>query len=288
MEVLFCTPTDRTPGDNLDREIDALEYLDIPYHVLPIEDVIEGFVSLPERDAPCPLLYRGYMLSEDDRADLHDALAALGYHLRVSPDDYARAHHLPRCFDAIAPFASPTRFTQGFDPDEVWEAASDLGPVPRMLKDHVKSAKHDWWGACYLCSDAERADCDRTLEAMCEARGEELTGGVTLRALADLRVLGTLPGGAPAHEEYRALLAHGELLGFEPIWTDLTLAPQQAPRHLLERIGAALELTFCSVDLAITYQGDWVAVEVGAGSVSRLPDSLDLPSFYEDLREALF
>jgi hypothetical protein len=293
LHTFFCLPSyGQDPDAGFDRELDALGVLDLPASLISVEEVAEGLLDAalahiePARRTT-PALYRGYMLSPDAYEALYDALADLNFVLVTAPGDYSQAHLLPESFHAIAPFASPTVFIDGADPDEAWEAACTLGRVPRMLKDHVKSAKFDWFGACHVPPDCTRERFDQILAGLVEERGEDFTGGVTVRALAALREVGRLPGGAPAHEEYRALVVSGELVAFEPIWVDLTPQPAPAPRDLIREVASRLDAPFFSLDLARTVDGEWVAIEVGDGGVSRLSDALDLVEFYGELASRL-
>jgi hypothetical protein len=48
----------------------------------------------------------------------------------------------------------------------------------------------------------------------------------------------------------------------------------------VEEVASSLDAPFFSLDLARGVGGDWVAIEVGDGGASRLPDALDLVESY--------
>lgn len=95
-------------------------------------------------------LYRGWMLLVGDYAKLHEALARRGYQLVNDANAYQHCHHLPEWYDAIGGSKVTPRSiwfpgtSTSFDMASVVDRVrAEYGKVPVILKDYVKSRKHE-------------------------------------------------------------------------------------------------------------------------------------------------
>ncbi|GAA3477887.1 hypothetical protein GCM10018966_024170 [Streptomyces yanii] len=106
-----------------------------------------------------PYWYRGWMIPASRYGELERALTARGCSLVTDASAYRRAHELPGWYEVFA----------GLTPRSVWRpvavngsASGDeapaglaalvepLGAGPGIVKDFVKSRKHEWHEACYV------------------------------------------------------------------------------------------------------------------------------------------
>ncbi|QMU77032.1 ATP-grasp domain-containing protein [Streptacidiphilus sp. PB12-B1b] len=217
-----------------------------------------------------PLWYRGWMIPSARYRELAEALAARGARLCTTAEQYRTAHELPGWYAAFAgatpagswlacePFRAPA-------PEALARAAAALPAGPGIVKDYVKSRKHDWDDACYLPDLADTAAVHAVVSRFVELQEEWLAGGVVLRAFEPLRRdlgearvwwLDGRPLLTTAHPDTPALRPEPELDGVQPLV-------------------AALGCRFVSTDLARHADGRWRVVEVGDGQVSELPQGLD-------------
>ncbi|MEU8994622.1 GNAT family N-acetyltransferase [Streptomyces caniferus] len=240
----------------------------------------EAAVARVPRDAG-PVWYRGWMLPADRYADLSAALADRGCRLLTSPAAYRCAHELPGWYDTF----------RALTPDSVWlpcppgraperaalaELAGALGTPgrarPLVVKDWVKSRKHEWEEAAYVpdADDTERLTA--VVGRFVALQEEFLTGGVVLRAFESFDTVG----------EARVWWVDGEpvLTGPHPDTPALRPVPD------LTRVAPAvreLGLRFVTTDLALRTDGVWRVVEVGDGQVSGLPAGTDHRPLFEAL-----
>ncbi|MFD8707118.1 ATP-grasp domain-containing protein [Kitasatospora sp. NPDC059648] len=134
-----------------------------------------------------PLWYRGWMLPSARYAEFAAALTARGGNLLTSPPGYAAAHELPGWYGAFEGATPPSVWipTAGAvppTPAELAEAVARLGGSgPAIVKDYVKSRKHEWQEACYVPELADLAAVGRVVGRFVELQGEFLAGGVVLR-----------------------------------------------------------------------------------------------------------
>jgi hypothetical protein len=147
-----------------------------------------------------------------------------------------------------------------------------------VVKDYVKSRKHEWYEACFI---PDLADCDHAAAVvgrMVELQGDSLNGGIVLRRFENYRQEGGRTAetrvwwvdGDPA-----MITAHPDTPGYqsEP---DLT-----AIRPLV----VALSCPFVTTDVAQLADGEWRVVEVGDGQVSDLPAHADPTVLFQRLAE---
>lgn len=245
-----------------------------------------------------PVWYRGWMLPPAAYEALEAALAERGRTLLTPAAAYARAHELPGwypCFAGHTPLSAwlpgagtGSGTSTGMPTDAALaEAAERLGGSgPAVVKDYVKSRKHEWAEACYVPDLADRAGLRRVVGRFVELQGEFLAGGVVLRRFE--RFVRDADGRA---EEARVWWLDGApvLVGPHPDAPDVLPDPDlTAVRPLVRALGCR----FVTTDLARAAgdadrdRGAWRVVEVGDGQVSDLPWGFDASGLFAALLSA--
>jgi hypothetical protein len=283
MRVLFCRPeAAQDVDDRFELEADALDELGRRYDLISMEQVVDE-----ELDAALDpigslegdrVLYRGWMLTSAEYERLEEAVAARGGSLVTTTDEYEAAHYLPAWFDAVAALSPATRWIEGADPDEAWEAAQELGPPPYVIKDHVKSAKEHWHEACFVPAGADRATFARVCSALVDLRADRFERGLVIRRYVPLA---PAPGGQGEADEHRLFFWRGKLVGCAP-YHDVA-ADVPVPRRF-GGLGRVVDSPFFTVDVARTIENDWIVLEVGDGGVSTLPPTMDPRTLYRAIR----
>jgi hypothetical protein len=213
-----------------------------------------------------PFWYRGWMLTPDE-------YASLGPGARTSPEAYRRAHELPGWYPAFAALTPPSvwlplRPGEIPAPQTLTALAAPLGDGPAIVKDYVKSRKHEWTEACFVPSPAE---LPRVATTFLTRQGEFLAGGLVVRAFEELT-----PG------EARVWWLDGVpvVTGPHPDTPDVRPDP---PLDAVAPAVAALGCRFVTTDLARRADGVWRVVEVGDGQVSDWPSTMDPEILYRAL-----
>jgi hypothetical protein len=218
------------------------------------------------------------MLTAEEYGRLDEAVAARGGSLVTTPDEYEAAHYLPAWFEAVAALSPATRWIEGTDLDEAWEAAQALGPPPYVIKDHVKSAKEHWHEACFVPAGADRTTFASVCTALVDLRADRFERGLVIRRYVPL---------APAHgsggepDEHRLFFWRGNLVACAPYHDVAVDVP--VPRRF-RGMGGIVDSPFFTVDVARTIEDDWVVLEVGDGGVSTLPPTMDPRTLYRAIR----
>ncbi|NUW39103.1 ATP-grasp domain-containing protein [Nonomuraea rhodomycinica] len=212
--------------------------------------------------------YRGWMLTADRYERLQEALAERGGVLLTDATGYRRAHELPGWLGRFYHLTPPTgvvRMAPGEsapDGERLARLARGLSDDGFVVKDFVKSRKHEWLEACYA---TDPASLGRVARRFVELQGADLVGGLVIRGFErftgpEVRVWWV--DGAPVFTG-----PHPDHAG-EPVERPTGLrAVREAVRDLGER--------FVTTDLARREDGVWRVVEVGDGQVSDWPVTAD-------------
>ncbi|GAA1977011.1 ATP-grasp domain-containing protein [Kitasatospora viridis] len=258
----------------------------VDHDALLAGDAAEAVRRVPAGTGPA--WYRGWMLPVQAYAGFVRALAERGCHLLTSAAAYRTAHELPGWYGTF----------EGATPDSVWlpadadrgalaEAAARLGGRgPAIVKDYVKSRKHEWHEACYIPDLADLPALARVVGRFVELQGDYLAGGVVLR-----RFHRFAPAAGPAGEpdaaargtEARVWWVDGEpvLTGPHPDTPEVFPAPDLT---LIRSLVRSLGCRFVTTDLALLADGSgWMVVEVGDGQVSDLPRGTEVSGLLSSL-----
>jgi hypothetical protein len=281
--ILFGRP--HVPQDAEDRfELEALaaEELGIESYAIPLDPVVNGDPDRALKRLPRPRhrrwLYRGWMLSEEEYTGLYEAMSERGEELVVDPESFAEATYVPNYVPLLGGHTAETRWTEGEDIEEAWEAAAELGPPPWIVKDHVKSAKELWHRACFVPEGALREDFVDICERLLAARGDRFERGFVVKKYLDLA---TLPGWTPEQrrvtDEHRLVFWEGRLVAHAPYYdVDSTL---EDPRQF-DFLGDLIGSPFFTADVARLSGGGYTVIEINDGGSSILPEQMDPRDFY--------
>ncbi|GAA1543178.1 ATP-grasp domain-containing protein [Actinomadura kijaniata] len=280
LTVLFCVDPlhPRRVDPHFAREAAAVrdhygEIALIDHDALQRGDVEHAVRSVP-RDLG-PAWYRGWMLTSAEYTALAGALRRRGSPLLTHPDDYQRAHELPGWHDTFAgltPNSVWRPLSPGEDPGDLSDLVRPLRGGPAVVKDYVKSRKHEWDEACYVPDVKNLTRLRAVVSKMVALQGEFLAGGVVIREFERFDGAG----------ESRVWWVDGEavLVGPHPD------SPGTLPDPDLAAVAPAVRALGCrfiTTDLALRSDGEWRVVEVGDGQVSDLPSTTDPMDLYAHL-----
>ncbi|GAA2575736.1 ATP-grasp domain-containing protein [Actinomadura fulvescens] len=221
-----------------------------------------------------PVWYRGWMMTSGEYAALAAALKKRGTILLTHPDDYQRAHELPGWHDTFAGLtpASVWRSLSPLDdPGDLSELARALPAGPAVVKDYVKSRKHEWDEACFVPDVHNLPQLRTIVTKMVALQDQFLAGGLVIREYEEY------DGG-----EARVWWVDGEpaMVGPHPDSPDVEPEPDvDAVAPAVRSLGCR----FITTDLARRDDGVWRVVEVGDGQVSDLPSTADPMDLYAHL-----
>ncbi|CAM3233775.1 ATP-grasp domain-containing protein [Deinococcus saxicola] len=274
-------------------ERDAARELGLKSALLDDEALRNGDVNAALRGLPTGnqnrLLYRGWMLGEHDYSALTAGVMDRGYLPITSPDAYAACHFLSHTLDVLEDWTPETLFVPLLDGAVDWagvEAALEsLGPRPLIVKDDVKSRKHEWLEACFIPDAGDTAQALRVIETFAGRQGDALTGGIALRVFESFRAIGTHPrSGMPLTEEYRLFFVNGQPALVTDYWDIAAPDTEPLPLDELTRLAVGIASPFFTMDVARLEDGGWRVVELGDAQMAGRPGQVSA----EALMRAIF
>jgi len=280
-------------------------------------NAVAAVKKVPLQGETTSAIYRGWMLTTGQYAKLYEALMRECWvGLITTPEQYKNTHELPGWYGALEDATPESRWFPvadvifGKDREldvKVINAAQQMAPC--IVKDYVKSRKHEWKEACFI-PDADSAST--VISNFVERQGDDLQGGVVLREFVPLKSLGKHPqSGMPMSEEYRFFWLNGHAICLSEYWdsdayeheTFELSEPEGGWEEGMERevtspksvselpsfeelaeLVRDIDSPFFTVDLAQTEDGEWLIMEIGDGQVSGFPQMpRDAQKFYPAL-----
>lgn len=277
-------------------EVVATETLGLIWAVIDLEALIDGAIKqslrrLPVATEPTLAIYRGWMLSLVQYQQLAQGLAAKKYQLINDPAAYAYCHHLPNVLPLLGdqtPASLVFPHEQGLAASSIAaQAATYFNQQALIIKDYVKSRKHEWHEACFIPNANDQAQSARVIRTFIERQAEALVGGVVLRAWHPLQIWQThQQSGLAMPYEYHSFWLDGRLLWATPYW-DHQLTQPTPDWSRYAALAQHIQSRFWTLDLALTQTGDWLIIELGDAQVSGLPDHANAQELFRALSQRL-
>ena len=252
-----------------------------------VDDFFEkGILRIRAADEPTELIYRGWMMSVENYTRFYYALREKNYFLINDPEQYRECHHFPFWYSKLHDYTAESVFMDlPVDRANIPGLLQQFGDSPLMVKDYVKSRKHEWHEACFIPKASDLDNALRVVECFIERQGDDIAGGIVLRKYMDLQMVGRHEKSRmPIARELRVFCRKNIPFACIGYWTgdeDKEVVPER-----LLRACSCLNSDFYTVDLALTVSGEWVIIEVGDGQVSGL-QGYDASRFYVSMLDSL-
>ncbi len=295
--IVFCSdPLNPTAADaDYEAEYRAAAGLGLPVGLISLEDLLDGQAAravrkVREADAAELAVYRGWMMKPAYYEQLYTALQQKNIHLINTPEQYMLCHYFPNSYSFIKEHTPESRWLDIAEvrPDirRVHEMLASFGSRPLLLKDYVKSRKHEWEEACYIPDASDRQQVEKVLRTFVERQGDGLNGGIVFREYVELEKLGTHEkSGMPLSKEYRLFFYRHRLIAAQNYWEEAAYDGERPDLSVFVAIAQRIRSSFFTMDIAKTTAGEWLIIEVGDGQVSGLQDRTDVVAFYRSFLE---
>lgn len=297
MLILFCSDPlrPRQVDDAYTEELAAAKRAGFDHALISYEALVDdqdaerAVRRVPEQPSEMLAVYRGWMLRPEQYTQLYDALLGKEVRLINDPAAYRRCHYLPESYASIAGHTPRTVWLPvgaELDLDRVMQQLETFGDAPVIVKDYVKSRKHEWSDACYIPSALDRVAVERVTRHFLERQGPDLAEGLVFREFVTLQPIGSHPkSGMPLTEEYRLFFLDGLPLYASAYWEAGIYADAAPPVDVFAAIVPAVASRFFTMDVAKRTDGDWIIVELGDGQVAGLPVRVDADEFFRALAQ---
>lgn len=297
MKIIFCQdPLDAKRVDmDYEREWHAAQAAGFKTELVSLEALMEGQATRSIRQITPALsmesaIYRGWMMSPQHYEQLYLGLQSKNIELINDPAAYAHCHYLPYSYALIASLTPRTIWrtspSKPADWEQLFEQIAVFGESPLIVKDYVKSRKHEWVDACYIPDASDHGNVQRVVWNFIERQGAGLSEGIVIREFVPLEYLQSHDkSGMPLSKEYRIFFLDHQIIAFLNYWDDVTYDEDQPDLTPFMEIARTITSRFFTMDIAKTAEGSWIIVELGDGGVSGLPEQMDVRAFYEGLHQ---
>lgn len=285
INFLFCNHPLYSKQVDMDYEIEYQEAgLSHKCALFSYEDLENGKLSLFGEDISGLTIYRGWMMKPELYKIFYDLLEERGIFLINSPEEYKRYHTLPGWYHEFAEMTVKSIWEKDGNVNSILEMSTSL-EGSFIVKDYVKSRKHEWYDACYIPNIADKVNASKIISTFVERQGEALVGGIVLRKFEKLKQIGFHEkSGMPISEEYRVFVYAGKVHVVDNYWrNDMQVDFSEQELAWIKDIVARLRSNFVTVDLARKEDGTLIIMELGDGQVSGLQE-IDEKRFYECFR----
>jgi hypothetical protein len=298
MRFIFCADywDIRRPDATYEAEVEAVQNLGYACSFIDFEalaerrDVARTLRTVEPASTRESAIYRGWMLKPQQYELLYQALEAKGIDLINSLAAYKHCHYLPEWYPLLAKYTPASTWLTGpdFSLDAIMEALRPFGEQPVIVKDFVKSRKHEWFEACYIPSAADRVAAERVVGRFLQLQAEDLNEGLVFREFVEFEPLAThSKSGMPLTREYRLFVLDGQVMLAAPYWEEGEYADDegaQPPLEALHALTRKVQSRFFTMDVARRKSdGAWLIVELGDGQVAGLPERAEKEAFYQAL-----
>ena len=123
------------------------------------------------------VIYRGWMLTPKQYSILYNDLLSKNYKLINTREEYQNCHYLPDSLKFIENRTPKTvfeKFKNEKNIDNLIEKSKVFGKKSVILKDYVKSEKHDWETACFVADASNTDKFKQTINKLIELRDKYL------------------------------------------------------------------------------------------------------------------
>ena len=244
------------------------------------EDLNAGKLSLSGEKISGLTICRSWMMKPALYRKFYRLLEERGIFLINTPEEYEQYHLLPGWYDDFRDETPETVWVPGNEIEDILQKTKNLNGA-YIVKDYVKSRKHEWYDACFIRNMGEKAELAEIVGNFVERQGEDLVGGVVFRKYEKLKQIGFHgKSGMPISEEYRVFLYAGKILIVDDYWrkkADVWLSEEEYA--WIKAIAAKVKSNFVTVDLARKEDGTLIIMEFGDGQVSGL-QQLQEQEFY--------
>lgn len=259
--------------------------LEHPCALFSFEDLQMGKLSMFGEKISGITVYRGWMLKPETYRLLYKLLEEKDIILINSPEEYERYHLLPGWYNDF----------KDLTPESVWEFEGTVESAmqhtkgltgPYIVKDYVKSRKHEWYSSCYINNIADKEQATKVITNFVSRQGSDLIGGVVLRKFEKLKQIGFHEkSGMPISEEYRVFIFAGQVMIADDYWReDEKLHLSRDEMEWVDKIASKVKSNFVTMDLARKEDGNLIIMEFGDGQVSGL-QQIKPELFYFDFEQ---
>lgn len=293
MRIIYCDSVfdNKIIEPDFEEEKKSALKAGFDFSLISFEELTNGniltalrFVKGPERKELG--IYRGWMLTPNQYRNLYDGLLKENVELINSPAEYKHCHYLPDSYKKIVSKTPKSNWTTELNNDSILKLTKEFEDSPLIVKDFVKSEKHNWEEACFIPNASDSDKVKSVVNKFIELRGGSLNEGLVFRQFEELEYLTEhSKSGMPLTKEFRIFFANKKIVKIFDYWDEGEYGETKPELDSFIDIAQNIDSNFFTMDVAKKKNGDWIIMELGDGQVAGLPVNADKDEFYSELKE---
>ncbi len=297
MRIIFCDNLiDKKVDPDFEEEYWAATEQGFTISLLNFEgldnqNILKATSRIKGNDTLELAIYRGWMIQPDKYKFLFEHLLSKNIKLVNTPKEYETCHYLPSSYKYIEGLTPRTNWMvmdEPIDFEKVFKLTDVFQEEAIIVKDFVKSLKHNWKEACFIPNASDRDAVRKVVSRFLELQGSYLNKGLVFRKFEELEFLTNhSKSKMPLTKEFRLFFLYGELIEVFNYWDEGDYGNTRPDLDKFKEVGKTIKSNFFAMDIAQKKDGSWIIMELGDGQVSGLPDNADKTSFYKTLSEYL-
>jgi hypothetical protein len=252
------------------------------------------FHKLPNEAAT--FLYRGWLLPPARYLALEVALLSLGFSVHTTTANYLEAHDFPKWYEKLEGQTPKSIYFEG-------EASSfnlpvishlveqEFGEQALIVKDWLKSRKHEWYDACFIGDASASGEVQRVVGNFIKGQADDFAGGLVFREFVEFERAGThMKSRMPLVKEWRVFVWEGKPFYTAPYWSlDVMFGDQYGSAIPLDdpwllEVAGKIASPFFVLDVAKRLDGTKMVVEANDAGTAGIPEGGSPEGFYAALR----
>jgi len=231
-------------------------------------------------------LYRGWIM----KPQTYKELCSMTIKLFNSYEDYMWSYNFPEWYAELKEY---TPYSMIIPADDIVnlgleviaeKVAEEFKDKSIVIKDYLKSRKHEWYDACFIRDASDKTESLRVMGNFFKLQGRDFYGGLVCRDFLSLKKIGFHPKSRmPLPVEFRTFFVKGEPIFTTPYWSNDAVYPENAespPMDWLTEVGKKIKSPFVALDIVQAENDKWWIIEVNDGGSAGLPDHVNLEEFY--------
>lgn len=239
LNILYPSDDYKSPADIYITEQKNFEKDNFATAIFDFNTFFEDTLKIkPKLEKSLPVLYRGWMLSEDEYSQFYQLLIQKAYQPLTTPKQYLNTHYLPNWYNFIQEFTPKTVFTDNLnDIEKLYRA---FGEKSVFVKDFVKS---DTTSQSIAHSTKE---IYQIIDNLKKFRGK-VDGGICLRQVLNLK--------KDSEERYF-------------VFNQQAFSRDGIVPNMVREVAKRIDSPFFSIDTCFDVDGKLWIIELGDGQVS--------------------
>lgn len=295
-DIIMCSHPmfSRTlPDESYSQEYDAAKQLtNVHWFDIHSSDIIANAVFKNKTDNK-KAIYHGWMLPFEQYRRFYNQCLEKDIELINSPEQYIACHHFNGWYNSLERLTPKSTIIEigllrtMMDQVRVFMKENNCAVI---IKDYVKSLKHNWDDACFIPKDANPLHISKVLATFLAIKNEmnDLQGNLVVRQFVNLKQIGLHnKSKMPLAQEFRTFVMNGKPIFTSKYWDQGSyqehLPPSEFISKVADKVFAVTHNNLFTIDVAQLDNGDWTCIEVGDGQVSAVPDQEDKLEFFKKL-----